>query len=176
MSKESELYDPLNTKTLGGDQRLDVETYENIQDNIHLERVNRKLLELTDLIGRVTNNRSDSGPIPDTQVAIESQVASGAGYNTIFTPEQGEVWVFFAGCANTTTNPTTSVTTELDIYDTVNDRRILFLDIASSSASDYPLTETNFAPIYISYPFTLRQRVEGSFDLATRTYTLIRVR
>tara|TARA_Y100000004_G_scaffold181595_1_gene227453 strand:- start:343 stop:870 length:528 start_codon:yes stop_codon:yes gene_type:complete len=175
MSKESELYDPLNTKTLGGDQRLDVETYENIQDNIHLERVNRKLLELTDLIGRVTNNRSDSGPIPDSQVLVESVVDAG-GYNTIFTPGIGEVWQFVGGCANSTTNPTTSVTTELDIYDSVNDRRLLFLDIASSSSSDYPLTETNFAPIYVSYPLVIRQRIEGGWDTATRTYSFVRVR
>jgi hypothetical protein len=39
MGKESDLYDPLNTKTLGGDLRLDVDTYENVQDNIHLEGV-----------------------------------------------------------------------------------------------------------------------------------------
>ena len=57
MGKESELYDPYNTKTIGGDLRLDVDTYENVQDQIHLESVNLKLLELTDLVGRVTNNR-----------------------------------------------------------------------------------------------------------------------
>jgi len=165
-----------NTKTVGGTGRLDTDNFELISDNINLQETNYDALKLVDLIGRITNNRSSSGPIPDTQISVETQVASSAGYTTVFTPDQGEVWQFIAGCCNTTTNPTTSVTTELDIYDTVNDRRILFVDIASSSSSDYPLVETNFPPIYISYPFVLRQRVEGSFDLATRTYTLIRVR
>ena len=101
MGKESDLYDPWNTKTLGGDLRLDVDTYENVQDNIHLERVNRQLLELTDLIGRVTNNRSSSGPIPGTgavktMTITHSEVGAATGYKTIFIPNKGEVWQLIA--------------------------------------------------------------------------------
>ena len=175
MGKESDLYDPLNTKTIGGDLRLDVDTYENVQDNIHLEGVNRKLLELTDLIGRVTNNRSSSGPIPDTQVLIQLVVTSSA-YDTILEPAIGEVWQYVGGSANQTTNPSGNVTTEVDIYDSVNDRRVLFIDQSSSSTSDYPLVETNFAPVYVSYPLVVRQRIEGTYDEARRTYSFVRVR
>ena len=101
MNKESDLYDPLNTKTLGGDLRLDVETYENVQDNIHVQGINRKLLELTDLIGRVTNNRSSSGPIPGTMKIVETEIAysetgAATGYKTMFVPQSGEVWQFIA--------------------------------------------------------------------------------
>jgi hypothetical protein len=175
MGKESDLYDPLNTKTLGGDLRLDVDTYENVQDNIHLEGVNRKLLELTDLIGRVTNNRSDSGPIPQSQVVITSTVTS-TGPVVLLTPEKGEVWQYIAGSRITTTNPSGNVTTELDIYDATNDVKVMFLDQSSSSTSDFPLIETNFAPIYISYPFVFRANTEGTFDSTTSNYSLIRVR
>ena len=97
MGKESELYDPYNTKTIGGDLRLDVDTYENVQDQIHLESVNRNLLELTDLVGRVTNNRSSSGPIPDTQKIVQVTQTSDVGFFTIFQPEPGQVWQFIGG-------------------------------------------------------------------------------
>lgn len=101
MGKESELYDPLNTKTIGGELRLDVDTYENIQDNIHIEGVNRKLLELTDLVGRITNNRSSSGPIPGsgavkTMTITHTEVGAATGYKTIFIPAKGEVWQLIA--------------------------------------------------------------------------------
>jgi len=95
MARDSDIYDPLNTKTIGGEFRLDVDTYENVQDPIHLESVNRKLLELTDLIGRVTNNRSSSGPIPGTGkiIKITDTTGSGSPSGDVFTPEHGEVWV-----------------------------------------------------------------------------------
>ena len=97
MGKESDLYDPYNTKTIGGDLRLDVDTYENVQDQIHLESVNRKLLELTDLIGRVTNNRSTSGPIPGTQKIIQTTYTSTGDDATFFQPDPGQVWQIVGG-------------------------------------------------------------------------------
>jgi len=97
MGKESDLYDQYNTKTLGGDTKLDVETYENVQNNIHLERTNRKLLELTDLIGRVTNTRSSSGPIPGTQKIIQTTYTSTGDDADFFKPDPGEVWQIVGG-------------------------------------------------------------------------------
>ena len=92
MSKESDLYDPYNTKTIGGNLRLDVDSYEEIQDNIHLERPNRNLLELTDLIGRVTNNRSASGPIPGTGEIAAATVTISSVDVDLKAPNAGEVW------------------------------------------------------------------------------------
>jgi hypothetical protein len=171
----TDIIEQWNTKTIGGSTKLSVEDFELIQDNIHLQERTYSALEIVDLVGRITNNKSSSGPIPDTQVLVEMVVTS-AGYNTVFTPGIGEVWQYIGGSANTTTNPVGNVTTELDIYDSVNDRRVLFLDQSSSSSSDYPLVETNFAPLYVSYPLTIRQRIEGSYDEAKRTYSFVRVR
>ena len=177
MGKESDLYDPLNTKTLGGDLRLDVDTYENVQDNIHLEGVNRKLLELTDLIGRVTNNRSSSGPIPDQQQLIEVTSTVAGSPITFFTPEIGQVWLYVAGSRNSASGISGNVTTEVDIYDAANDRRVLFIDQSSSATSDFPLVETNPGGIlYVSYPNVLRVNTEGTFTNALTTHALQRVR
>ena len=64
-----------------------------------MESVNRKLLELTDLIGRVTNNRSSSGPIPGTSEIYTATTTSGVAVIP-FTPNPGEVWAFQGICAN----------------------------------------------------------------------------
>ena len=127
MGKESDLYDPLNTKTICGDLRLDVGTYENVQDNIHLEGVNRKLLELTDLIGRVTNNRSSSGPIPNTgKLVYHSQTTNTQ--DTVFQPEPGQVWVVMGADASSFGTGQNGAT--LFLTDGVN-----FMVIADSSSA-----------------------------------------
>ena len=91
MGKESDLYNPYNTKTLGGTNKLDVETYENVQNNIHLEKANRKLMELTDLIGRVTNTRSSSGPIEVKRASVVIPGSEDSGVE-FFRPDPGQIW------------------------------------------------------------------------------------
>ena len=100
MGKESELYDPYNTKTLGGTTKLDVETYENVQNSIHLERTNRKLLELTDLIGKVTNTRSSSGPLPGTGKIEKTNFTAATQSKIVASAQAGEVWQVMGACAN----------------------------------------------------------------------------
>jgi hypothetical protein len=144
MGKESDLYDPLNTKTIGGELRLDVDTYENVQDNIHLEGVNRKLLELTDLIGRVTNNRSDSGPIPDT-----SQITgvTGADTNqivTVFTGVSGQVWELVAADFRSNNSSTRA---QLRIY--VGSDEVEIGDETGHGGTEPFDPKGNFGPIWI---------------------------
>jgi len=177
MSKESDLYDPFNTKTLGGEGRLDVSTYENIQDPIHLERVNRKLLELTDLIGRVTNNRSSSGPIPGQQSIVETDISQSNIYTTVFTPNIGEVWQFQAFNSRGAAGASGTITYELDFYNPNTTDRLLIIDASSSSSSDFPLIESgNFSPLYLTHPFVCRVRVEGTFTTSLVSTGFYRVR
>jgi hypothetical protein len=170
-----ELFAQWNTKTLGGSTKLGVSDYELITDGVHVEVDNLAALEAKNTVGQATNLQSQSGPIPGTQTVITSTVTD-TGAVVLFTPEIGEVWQYVAGCRTGTTNPSGNVTTELDIYDATNDVKVIFLDQSSSSTSDFPYTETNFAPTYISYPFVFRANTEGTFDSTTSNYTLIRVR
>lgn len=154
MGKESDLYDQYNTKTIGGDLRLDVETYENVQDHIHVESVNRKLLELTDLIGRVTNNRSSSGPIPNTQTVVKVNLTD-AGSRNVFVPNDGEVWQLSA--AGSSSGYTGLSFLILKIVDTITNDSV---EIASQTSynTEFTLNE----PIYIGYPCKLLIQAGGT--------------
>lgn len=168
MGKESDLYDPWNTKTLGGDLRLDVETYENVQDNVHLERVNRQLLELTDLIGRVTNNRSTSGPIPDTQFVLETSGITNS-HQTVYQPEVGQVYQLVAASIITLDGANNVI---LNIEDAITSTRVQ-IDTFNGTSNPMELNE----PIFISNTAFLTTRTDsasgGNARLAT---SLIRVR
>ena len=175
MGKESELYDPYNTKTLGGTNKLDVETYENVQNNIHLEKTNRKLLELTDLIGRVTNNRSSSGPIPNTGQVTNLQVTgSGDDTYTLLQPGQGEVWEIQGGSAKTTN--VVSVRYRIQIHDN-NNSAVAEVADETVSANEILFDPSAF-PLRIDQNLALKVIISGTSgsSIANVNLVLIRVR
>jgi hypothetical protein len=178
MGKESDLYDPLNTKTIGGDLRLDVDTYENVQDNIHLEGVNRKLLELTDLIGRVTNNRSSSGPIPGT-VELIAQTFDSVGYKIYKSPASGEVWQVMGVSVASTTGLSGTGVVEVDINNPTTTTRLLIADMSFTSSSDFPIIETSVggSVFYADENTEVRVRCEGTWTSVNDvTLGIVRVR
>ena len=174
MGKESELYDPYNTKTLGGTTKLDVETYENVQNNIHLERTNRKLLELTDLIGRVTNTRSSSGPIPSTHKIASTGAVTSSTNTVLFRPDPGQVWVC-TGVQQDSSAGSGSVTAVLMYYDGSNEVRI---EAASTSGiTEFNITSTA-GPLYVTNDVYLRIVTSSVAAGAQATFnaSVIRVR
>jgi hypothetical protein len=176
MSRESDLYDPLNTKTIGGDLRLDVDTYENVQDNIHVEGVNRKLLELTDLIGRVTNNRSDSGPIPGTAVVEEIQVTTSGTKVVGFLPNAGEVYQLYAFCVADMTGRSGSCVHEVFLRDNTTSRKVELVDVSAGS-SVFPLVEAGTSyPIFVDENIQVMYECTGTFTDSTLNFIAIRVR
>ena len=187
MGKESDLYDPFNTKTIGGDLRLDVDTYDNVQDNIHLEGVNRKLLELTDLIGRVTNNRSNSGVIPETGNIRTESITSAAYSNRVIamSPKIGEVLRLTGVSAATDSTPSSSISYFMMLKDR-NDGgtfdEAIYLDSQSSASTNVPFfgisTFLTQSVIEIAYPFQLcvyTNDMQGTSSIAIKTAT-VRVR
>ena len=171
MGKESDLYDPYNTKTLGGELRLDVDTYENVQDNIHLEGVNRKLLELTDLIGRVTNNRSSSGPIPETHknVSVTDTSTSGNQLGIAFSPDPGQVWQL-VGAATGTLNASRM---ELALQDRATDT---YVEIGAETSAATQFDPTGIVPVYITYEVPLYYFTVSQTGNCTINVSVIRVR
>ena len=188
MGKESDLYNPYNTKTLGGDTRLDLATYENVQDSINVEKVNRKLLELTDLIGRVTNNRSSSGVIPGTG-SIGTETITAADYANgvnCMSPNEGEVLRLTGISTTANTAPSASISYLFVLRDrnaagTSFDDAI-YLDSQASGSTSVPffgistfLTNSTFE---IAYPFQLVVYVtdmKGTSSIKIKTGT-VRVR
>ena len=162
MAKESDLYYPFNTKTLGGDLRLDVDTYENVQDNIHLESVNRKLLELTDLIGRVTNNRSNSGPIVGTPKAIAVANTGDTSGLTVFEPTSGEVWELDTASVTHSGGAGSSIRTRLLLIDSTNGGEVEIGDesVASNTVPFDP--KGNYGPVRLTSDVVLKMKVTGT--------------
>ena len=168
MGKESELYDQYNTKTLGGTNKLEVETYENVQNNIHLERTNRKLLELTDLIGRVANTRSSSGPLPGTQILLDTDSITNSEI-TVYKPEIGEVYQLVAASISTLDGASTMILKLANDTSTPGAQ----IDTSNTTSDAIVLNE----PIFITNDVWLKVRTSdasgGNARLAT---SFIRVR
>jgi hypothetical protein len=168
MGKESELYDPYNTKTLGGTTKLDVETYENVQNSIHLERTNRKLLELTDLIGRVANTRSSSGPLPGTQILLDTDSITNSEI-TVYKPEIGEVYQLVAASITTLDGASTMILKLSDDTSTPGAQ----IDTSNTTSDAIVLNE----PIFITNDVWLKVRTSNASSGNARLATsFIRVR
>ena len=177
--EKSRLYEELKSKTAlpSASGAITADLIDNLQNATFLDFENEDQLRRLVLLKEATGAGSTSGPMPGTQQNIEITNPGTSDFVTIFSPGVGEVWQYVAGCVNSTTGATTSITTEVDIYDAANDRRMLFIDIASTSASDFPLSESPAgSPIYISYPLILRVKKEGTYTSSISTHSLIRVR
>ena len=176
MGKESELYDPYNTKTLGGTTKLDVETYENVQNNIHLERTNRKLLELTDLIGRVANTRSSSGPLPGTgQILNFTADTAGAG-TTLLQPAKGEVWSI-VGASYIVTGISGSLNHLLYLDDPTGtvSGTVVISEKSSTDAGDN-FGDVDYSPLHLDENMSLQYTFYGTATSVSVRLACIRVR
>ena len=147
----TKILDQWNTKTAGGSNRLSVSDFDLIQDPIHLEGKNYTALELVDLIGRITNNRSSSGPIPDT-----SQIAgvTGADSNqtvTVFTGVVGEVWELVAADFRSNNSNTRA---QLRIY--IGSDEVEIGDETGHGGTEPFDPKGNFGPIWIDGNSTLK--------------------
>lgn len=169
-----------NTKTVGGDARLNLDNYELISDNINLQKTNFSALEVVDLIGRVTNNRSNSGPIPNTGTTAYFQATnSGTKYN-IFAPGVGEVWLL-GPCSFQLSGPSGSVTVEQWLYANDNidgtKRRVLVANASSSSSSYATLYEGGpNTPVHVDERGYVAVEATGTFTSVQFYLNLIRVR
>ncbi len=173
-----------NTKTTGGSNKLTLSDFELIQDPIHLENKNYSALEVVDLIGRITNNRSSSGPIPNT-VQVTKTVASNSGTKYIaFTPPEGTVWQ--VGPASfQLSGATGSVTCEQWLYgpwpeSTGGDGtsvRVLVSNASSSSSSYQTMNEGSpYFPLYIDENSTIKFEATGTFTTVQFYLHAVRVR
>jgi len=118
MEHTTKILDQWNTKTTGGSGRLSLSDFELIQDPIHIQKTNYSALEVVDLIGRVTNNRSSSGPITGTTKIEASVYTSSAIYNNLtFRPDVGEVWTLDAASVTHSGGAGASIRTKLYLSD-----------------------------------------------------------
>ena len=133
-------------------------------------------MELTDLIGRVTNNRSASGPIPGTsQIKVASTDTSG-DIVTAFQPNIGEVWQVVGAIGTAGSGTSGTIYLEVKLFDTVNSVRAEIISTSTTTGTDIPLTEITQNPIFIDENMRLEVEASGTFTTMEFKIPLIRVR
>jgi len=165
-----------NTKTTGGSNKLSISDFDLIQDPIHLESKNYSALEVVDLIGRITHNRSASGPIPKTsQIKVASCDTSG-DIVTAFQPGIGEVWQVVGAIGTAGSGTSGTIYLEVKLFDTVNSVRAEIISTSTTTGTDIPLTEITQNPIFIDENMRLEVEASGTFTTMEFKIPLIRVR
>jgi len=175
----TDILEQWNTKTAGGSDKLEIADFELIQDNIHLMKNNYSALEIVDLIGRITNNRSSSGPIAGTVdvinfLATTSGSAVGKDEDGFYS-NPGEVWKIF-GPSLSVGGGSGSIQHELRL---IRDGATLeILDFSTTGGSLRPTTEEGFigGEIYVSYPAYLVYEATGTFTNSGLALGVVRVR
>ena len=172
----TDIIEQWNTKTIGGSTKLSVDDFELIQDNIHLQDRTYSALEIVDLVGRITNNRSASGPIPGTgKIEVISTTSSGsivAG----FQPGPGEVWQIVGAMSTNGSGTSGTIYLEVKLYDIPNGRRAEIVSTSTTTGTDIPLTETTQNPIFIDENFRLEAEATGTFTEMVFRFPMVRVR
>jgi hypothetical protein len=166
--KDSKVYRDLKNIKVSGVTADQIDT---LKDELFAQGVDgsedemRRLL----LLGQVSNQASNSGPIPDT-LAITQIVAdtSGTKAGNIKIASAGEVWQLNGRSG--------SCTHEVFLRDTVNSRDCEIIDVSASS-SQLPLHENNWmGPVYVDENISIMYEVTGTFTDSTLQFVAARVR
>jgi hypothetical protein len=164
------LWSQWNTFTAGGSTKLSPDQYHAIQDGIHIQDVNIDALKASKLVGDVTNTRSSSGPLSNTQSVVNLNITT-SGTNDLFVPDEGTVWHVNAVASSAGYTGLSYLI--LKILDTSNS---LAVEISSQTSYNTEFNLDN--PVYIGYPCKLvvQSGGTGSGGSTDISAALIRVR
>ena len=174
--EQSRLYEELKSKTAlpSATGAITPDLLDNLKNATFVDADNEDQLRRLVLLMQATGVGSMSGPIPGTQEVVNF-VKTDSSFSSIKDPGVGEVYQYVAGSIVSVSGGSGNITTEVSILNP-DGNRVLIIDQSSSGSSDYPLVETNFAPIFVSYPNKLQFKHEGTFTSVTSNFSTIRVR
>ena len=165
-----------NTQTAGGTGKLSLSNFELIQDPVHIQEGNYTALEVIDLVGRITNNTTASGPIPGTfKIEVASTSVSG-DIISAFTAPAGEVWQVVGAIGTSGSGTSGTIYLEVKLFDTVNSVRAEIISTSTTTGTDIPLTEITQNPIFIDENCRLEVEASGTCTTMEFKIPLIRVR
>lgn len=172
----TDIIEQWNTKTLGGTNELTISDFELIQDPIHLQKANYSALEVVDLIGRVTNTRSSSGPLPGTgQILNFTADTAGAG-TTLLQPGKGEVWSI-VGASYIVSGISGSINHLLYLDDATGAvGGTVVISEKSSSDSGDNFGDVDYSPLHLDENMTLQYTFYGTCTSVSVRLACIRVR
>jgi hypothetical protein len=177
--EKSRLYEELKSKTAlpSATGAITPDLVDSLKNATFTDAENEDQLRRLVLLMQATGVGSMSGPLPGQQKIIETQVDNANTYVSVFSPGVGEVWQFQGFNSRGASGVSGTLSYELDFHNTVTNERLLLIDASSSSSSDFPLIESGQAyPVYLTYPFECRVRVEGTFTFSLLSTGFFRVR
>ena len=176
--EKSRLYEELKSKTAlpSASGAITPDLLDNLKNATFVDADNEDQLRRLVLLMMATGVGSMSGPIPGTQQIVETDISTANTNVTVLTPGVGEVYQFQGLASRGVVGISGTLVYEARMYNETDDKRLLLIDASSSSSADFPITEENFTPIYVSYPNVFQVRVEGTFTTAKISTGFIRVR
>ena len=91
---------PQPSTGLIGDQTpetvFDADDFDKIKNQMTLQMQNLDAFEMLNVLSRLSNTSSSSGPIPNTSVIKTSTFTGSTGNKTVFQPDKGQVWQIMA--------------------------------------------------------------------------------
>ena len=177
--EKSRLYEELKSKTAlpSATGAITPDLVDSLKNATFTDYENEDQLRRLVLLMQATGVGSMSGPLPGQQRIIEIDNTTPSTYVTAFTPGVGEVWQFQGFNTRGASGVSGTLSYELDFYNPNTTDRLLLIDASSSSSSDFPLIESGQAyPVYLTYPFVCRVRVEGTFTTSFLSVGFFRVR
>ena len=150
-----------NTKTvsappastgLTGDQTpaevFSISDFETVKNQVHIEEKNFQLLEALNIIGQITNQQSQSGPIPGTGQVKQTLVTDGTtGHTDVFVPGAGEVWLISTiSCKPTATG---TINLSMSLEDATSGARAI-IDSGTGNVTSGTVIDMVNGPVYVS--------------------------
>jgi len=154
-----------------------IDDFETVKNQVHIEEANFQLLEALNIIGQITNQQSQSGPIPGTQQVFESPTVTDSTRTIAFTPDPGTVWSIM-----NITCQFTNITSTSGLYLYINDLKTSVLQnffYGSTSSTNFMLDDDGtWDDFTISYPCQLQFLVgdAANWDDATLQINMVRIR
>ena len=164
------ILDQLQTKTVGappsttgltGDQLpntiFNVDTFDQVRNQVTLQLSNLELLNVLNTIGQVTNTQSQSGPIPKTGKIVKTNFTAASQNKVVATAQPGEVFQVMGACANNVSGSGT-FTFVLSFTDGTDSVRIESL--TGSGYNEFNITSTA-GPMFIDENISLEVDSSG---------------
>ena len=176
--------DNTNTNTVGvpdkntgliGDQAPDTiftaDDFDTIRNQVNLEVDNFQLLQALNIMGQITNQQSQSGPMVGTHknVTVTDTNTSGNQLGIAFSPDPGQVWQL-VGAATGNLNASRM---ELALQDRATDT---YVEIGAETSAATQFDPTGIVPVYITYEVPLYYFTVSQSGNCTINVSVIRVR
>ena len=182
------ILEQLQTKTVGappsstgltGDQLpntiFNVDTFDQVKNQVTLQLTNLELLNVLNTIGQVTSLQSQSGPIPGTLKFFNFVFNStGNNYKTLDI-KPGEVWRI--NTLSIAEQGTGTGTISFALEEVASGEQSFFAVHSTTSQEPVPVTTDSFGDIFITSDFRVNFLVNNAGDAGVHAdITIIRVR